>query len=73
MASTGSSREAVKAGTKPEITPIIAETVSPRMIFEEVRTSSKSMEAVTAVAPIKTMNSPKLPPSKQRITDSNKN
>ena len=47
MASTGSSFDAVNAGTIPEIIPIIADTLKPKAIFSRVKSIEKSKKLDT--------------------------
>lgn len=73
MASTGSNLEAEIAGTIPEINPITAAKVVPRIIFPKLRKKSKSNAFVNTMEIIQTKNNPIIPPITESITASNKN
>ena len=73
MASTGSNLEAEIAGKIPEIKPIIIDKLEPKIIFEVLKTNSKSKALVKIIAIIQTNKIPINPPNIAKITASNKN
>ena len=73
MASTGSSRDAVNAGTIPAISPIMIASEVPRITFPKLRTNSKSATFDITMVMIQTKIRPTAPPNKHKMMASNKN
>ena len=73
IASTGSNLEAEIAGKIPEIKPITIDKLEPKIIFEVLKTNSKSKALVKIMAIIQTNKIPINPPNMAKITASNKN
>ncbi len=73
MASTGSNLEAEIAGKIPEINPIVAAKLVPKIIFPTPNTNSKSSIFVSITDIIHTKSNPIALPKTQRITASNRN
>ena len=73
IASTGSKFAAEIAGKIPEINPIRAARVVPRIMFPKLKTNSKSSTFVKISAIPQTINRPIIPPITERIMASNKN
>lgn len=73
MASTGSNLEAEIAGTIPEINPITAARLVPKIMFPTLRKKSKSKALVKTMDISQTKNKPIIPPITERIIASNKN
>ena len=73
MASTGFSREADQAGTNPENSPMMAETITPNRMLPNVKVRLKLKVLETNKVSRYTMSSPTIPPISDKNTDSNKN
>jgi hypothetical protein len=73
MASTGSSFEAVMAGIIPEINPMNADKLEPKMTFFALMINSKSSKLVTTIEQIQTNKIPNIPPSVAKIIASKRN
>ena len=73
MASTGSSLDALMAGRIPEMRPIMAAKPVPKRIFPSPKTNSNSNTRDIIMAISQTIIMPIIPPSTERIMDSNKN
>ena len=71
IATTGSSRAAIQAGTIPDITPIIVAVIIPLSIFEYVKTNFKDPKSMKESS--QTNNIPTIPPITLKNTASNKN
>lgn len=74
IASTGSSLDALHAGTIPEINPIVTATADPKTILPKESTNLKSPVIEDAIIDTtQTKNNPIKPPINAKITASNKN
>lgn len=73
IASTGSSFEAEIAGNIPDIKPMIAAKLVPKIMLPKLKTKSNSKALVKIIEIIQTNNNPMIPPNTDRIIASNKN